>query len=72
MTVRTARGLTSGTGAPGRGVIANDFAFRGLSAANKLAKYRDHGPGCGAAGANRTERAKVRRESGACDNGIAP
>ena len=29
----------------GRGAIARDFAFRGILTANKLPKYRDHGPG---------------------------
>jgi hypothetical protein len=57
--------LTRGIGAPGCGVIANDFAFRGISAANELSEFRDHGPGGGAVGTNRTERARAWRESGA-------
>src|SRR3984885_15484561 len=37
-------------------LIAHDFAFRGISAANKLSKYHDHGPGRGTTGTIRTER----------------
>src|ERR1700743_3167641 len=36
-------------------MIADDFALRGVLAANKLSEHRDHGPGRGAAGTNRTE-----------------
>jgi hypothetical protein len=42
------------------GVIAKDFAFRGISAANELSDYRDHGPGRGAGWTNRTKRARAR------------
>jgi hypothetical protein len=27
-----------------RGMIAKDFAFRGILAANELSEFRDHGP----------------------------
>src|ERR1700733_12866152 len=37
-------------------MVAQDFAFRGILAANRLPKYRDHGPGRGPGGTNRTER----------------
>src|SRR6201986_3601760 len=42
-------------------MIDRDFAFRGGSAANKLSKYRDHGPGRGIAGTIRTQRAHAAR-----------
>ena len=40
-----------------RGVIAQDFAFHGNSAANKLRNFHDHGPGRGANRTTRTKRA---------------
>jgi hypothetical protein len=40
-------------------MIVKDFDFRGILTANKLSKYRDHGPGGGAAGTTRTERARA-------------
>jgi hypothetical protein len=43
----------------GRSLIAKAFAFRGISAANKLSKYRDHGPGRDTAGTTRTKRARA-------------
>ncbi len=42
-----------------RGVIANDFAFRGRSAANKLSKFRGSRTGGSATGTTRTERARA-------------
>ena len=39
-------------------MIAKDFAFCGFSAADKLLKFRDHGPGGGAGWTIRTERAR--------------
>jgi len=42
-----------------RGVIVQDFAFRGNSAANKLRNFHDHGPGRGAIGTIRTKRARA-------------
>jgi hypothetical protein len=39
-------------------MIAQDFAFRGNKAANRLQSFRDHEPGRGAAGTTRTERAR--------------
>jgi hypothetical protein len=42
-----------------RGVIANDFAFRGRSAANKLSKFRESRTGGSASGTTRTERARA-------------
>jgi hypothetical protein len=41
-----------------RGVIVQDFAFRGNSAANRLLSFRDHGTGRGVGGTTRTERAR--------------
>jgi hypothetical protein len=46
--------------AAGRGLIVQDFAFHGNSAANTLLYFRDHGPGLGGAGTSRTERARAR------------
>jgi hypothetical protein len=34
----------------GRGLIASDFAFHGIPAANELSEFRSNGPGRGAAG----------------------
>jgi hypothetical protein len=42
-----------------RGVIVQDFAFRGNSAANRLLSFRDHGTGRGVGGTTRTERARL-------------
>ena len=39
-------------------MIAQDFVFLGILTANELSKFRDHGPGPGAAGTIRTERAR--------------
>ena len=38
-------------------MIASVFAFRGISAANRLSEFRDHAPGRGTTGTTRTERA---------------
>jgi hypothetical protein len=38
-------------------MIARDFDFRGISAANRLSEFRDHETGRGAAGTTRTKRA---------------
>ena len=46
----------AGTGRPRTGA-ANDFAFRGGSAANELSELRDHGPGRAAAATNGAKRA---------------
>ena len=43
----------------GRGVIAQDFAFRGNKAGNTLRSFHDHGPGRGAVGTTRTDRARA-------------
>src|ERR1700730_1951965 len=50
-----------GTRAPERTLIVRDFGFRGISAANKLRNYHDHGPDRDAARTNRTERERAAR-----------
>jgi hypothetical protein len=40
-------------------MIAQDFAFRGNKAGNKLRNFRDHGPGRGADGTTWTKRARA-------------
>jgi hypothetical protein len=45
----------------GRGVIVQDFAFRGNKAANRLLYFRDHGPGRSGVGAIRGGTGTARR-----------
>jgi hypothetical protein len=60
VTVRAGRGPGTRPRA-GCGIIAKDFAFRGSSAANKLSKFREKGPGRGASGTTGVKRAHPRR-----------
>ena len=51
----------------GRGVIAQDFDFRGISTANRLRKFRGNRPGGGPPGQpGRKGHARARREGGEC------
>src|SRR5712672_1975826 len=65
MTVRAVRRLVRGSRRrarhprAGRGEIAQDFAFHGNSAANRLRNFHDHGPYHSAARTTRTERARA-------------
>jgi hypothetical protein len=56
--VSAVRGLGRSSHVRG-GIIADDFVFRGISAANRLSEFRDHGPGPGAAGTTWTARARA-------------